>query len=128
MAAFEGGLSFYGPFCRKRDNVLLAASRVCGNVKPNHDGESKMEAGWCGRRDGTGEEVGERMPSQSAPCRETHAAVSIRVLVMTSEDQREEQADSQGNNRREQPGHIKRLESETFELISIMFLIPLLLY
>lgn len=25
-----------------------AASRVCGNVKPNHDGELKMEAGCCG--------------------------------------------------------------------------------
>lgn len=59
----------------------------------------KAEAAWCGWREGgygAGEVVGERMPPQSAPCRETQAAVSIRVLVMTSEDQREEQADSQG--------------------------------
>lgn len=53
--------------------------------------EGNVKRGWDqggGRR--------EKMPLQSAPCRETHAAVSIRVLAMTSEDQREEQADSQG--------------------------------
>lgn len=93
---------FLGHSYRKRDNVLLAVSRVCGNVKANHDGESKMEAGWCGRREGGvgtggwGGGVGEKLPPQSAPCRETHAIVSIRVLVMTSEDQWEEQADSRG--------------------------------
>lgn len=49
---------------------------------------------------GMREEVEERMPPQSAPCRQTHVAVGSRVLVMTSENQQELQADSQSSQRR----------------------------
>lgn len=43
---------FMGPPAgNKGTTSCWAASRVCGNVKPNHDGESKMEAGCCGGRE-----------------------------------------------------------------------------
>lgn len=43
----------------------------------------RQVGGWGGNE----EDVEDRMPPQSAPCRETHAAVSSRVLVVTSESQ-----------------------------------------
>lgn len=101
MTAFEGGLYFYGPSCRKNGQcpagqlpgfVGMSNLIMTGSQRWRQDGVVECKAGL-----GTGEEGGrERMPPQLAPCRETHATVIIRVLAMTSEDQREEQADSQG--------------------------------
>lgn len=101
--AFEAGLLFLGTSGGKLTISCWQPAGLLGlsNLIMMGRWDGGRRAWWkFGGGGGMREEVEERMPPQSAPCRQTHVAVGSRVLVMTSENQQEPQADSQSSQRR----------------------------